>query len=147
MFNKCAHSSLCDSATTKNLDSIPSSVLTTSRRIALEKSYLSSKLTRLLPIRLMEDVEKTSCLLRAKKLTTMLHIWYVMFSSQLCTPMHQLDRRKKKEKYATYSQLEKSFLQVCRESPLGCARVCQRPFVESSIYPEAISKPMSIIKE
>lgn len=52
MFNESAHSTLCDSATTEDLDSIPSSVLTTSRRVALEESNLSSKLTRLLTIRL-----------------------------------------------------------------------------------------------
>jgi hypothetical protein len=43
MFNESAHSGLCDSATTENLDSIPSSVLTTARRIALEESNLPSK--------------------------------------------------------------------------------------------------------
>lgn len=52
MFNQFSHSSLCDSASTENLDSIPSSILATGRRIALEESDLSSEFTSLLTIRL-----------------------------------------------------------------------------------------------
>jgi hypothetical protein len=52
VFNESTHSSLCDPATTENLDSIPSCILTTCRRIALEESNLSSEFTRLLTIRL-----------------------------------------------------------------------------------------------
>ena len=80
----------------------------------------------------------------------MLHIWYVIFSSQLCTPTNQLVEVEKagKNPGAAYSQLEKSFLQVWCESLLANAKVYQRPFVESSIYPEVISKmPLSLSQE
>ena len=58
MFNQFAHSSLCDSATTENLDSIPSSILTTGRRIALEESDLSCEFTGLLTIRLQKRCQE-----------------------------------------------------------------------------------------
>ena len=145
VFNEFPHSSLRDSATTENLNSISSSILTTGCRIALEESNLSSEFTRLLTIRLMieKECQKKKNYLRKRKQVTMLHIWYVIFSSQLCTPINRLVKPKKQPAVA-YSQLEKSFLQVWCESPLVNSRVCQRPFVDSSIYPEVISK-MSLL--
>ena len=74
MFNEFAHSSLCDSPTTENLNSIPSSVLPAGRRIALQQSNLSSELTRLLTIRLIEMLRGTCLIKGIKKLVTMLHI-------------------------------------------------------------------------
>ena len=79
----------------------------------------------------------------------MLHIWYVIFSSQLCTPTSQLVLKSKNAEVAAYSQLEKSFLPVWCESLLANAKVYQTPFVEWSIYPEVkvISKMLLLLRQ
>src|SRR5713226_6660008 len=86
MFDETAHTRLRDTAPPKDLHCIPCCILRTSCAVHLQESDLAGEVGSLFLVRLEY---KYSChsqtRIASKNLLTILHIWYVTFSSQACT--------------------------------------------------------------
>ena len=92
MFDEATHSRLRDPTPSKDLHGISRSILRTVSAVHLQKGDLASKFGRLFFIRLISrrcqkrrsDKRLLRVETRGDALLTMLHIWYVTFSSQAC---------------------------------------------------------------
>ena len=84
VFNEAPHARPSYTTSTEDLDSIPCRLLRSLGRVHLEQGDWSGELLRLLFVRL-HCIEYRTCTIPAKIGRTMLFIWCVMFSNQLCT--------------------------------------------------------------
>jgi hypothetical protein len=85
MFDEAAHSRLRDPTPSKDLHGVSRGILRKASAVHLHEGDLASKLGRLLFIRLVvRNVGSIEAVRRMNELLTMLHIWYVTFSSQAC---------------------------------------------------------------